>query len=136
VSRAFQALSCLVIAAAVALGAACNHRDARLQQHKEAFQSLGATTAAIGEAWLAGDVSDTYARTALEQTFRLVEQERSALASSPQSLLDPRGAQLSQDAERLSRLLAAMIGDVRAADARSARQRLADIPIMPAGGQP
>jgi hypothetical protein len=86
---------------------------------------------AIGEAWLSGDVSGTYAGTALKQTFHLVEQERASLAASPQALVDPRGAQLSQAAERLSRLLAVMMHDVCAANAAAVRQHLAEIPVLP-----
>src|SRR4051812_20677526 len=100
----FLARACLisVALAAVALSSgACAREDARIQEHQEKLESLGSTTAAIGQAWLAGDVSETFTRTALEQTFLLVEQERSAVASRPQALLDPRGAQLSQVAERL-----------------------------------
>ena len=107
--------------------AGCTRQDAKLEQHNEKFASLRATTAAVGEAWLAGNVSGTYADTALEQTFMLVEQERTALAASPQTLLDPRGAALSQAAERHSRLLALMIQDVRGADAPAARRHLADV---------
>lgn len=110
---------------------ACARQDQRLQQHKEKFESLGSTTAAIGEAWLGGRVSGTYTHAALAQTFLLVEKERTALASTPEMLLDPRGASLSQAAERLSRLLAVLIRDVGGADAASARRHLADIPIMP-----
>jgi hypothetical protein len=113
--------------------AACGRLDEHLEHHRETFDSLGATTAAVSEAWLAGNVSGTYARTALDKTFRLVEQERAALAGSPQALVDPRGAQLSQAAERFSRLLAAMMHDVRGADVRSVRQHLTEIPFGPAG---
>jgi hypothetical protein len=120
----------VVALAAVALSR-CSRQDTRLQQHQEAFESLGATTAAIGEAWLDGSVSGTYTVTALERTFALVEQERTALAATPRTLLDPRGAQLSQSAERLSRLLAALTGDVREADAAAARRHLGEIPILP-----
>jgi hypothetical protein len=115
---------------------ACARQDTRLQQHEEAFESLGESTAAICEAWLAGDVSGTYLRTALEQTFALVEQERTALASSPAMLLDPRGARLSQSAEALSRVIAALIHDADAADAASVRRRLGAIPIRPAQARP
>jgi hypothetical protein len=110
----------------------CGRQDTRLQQHREKFESLGATTAAIGESWLAGSTSGTFTVTALNQTFLLVEQERAALASSPEALLDPRGAELSQAAESLSRLIAQMQQDVRAADASSVRRRLANVPIKPA----
>jgi hypothetical protein len=85
----------------------------------------------IAEAWLAGQVSGTYTRTALDQTFYLVEQERATLASTPAMLQDPRGAALSQDAEHLSRLIASIIGDVTSADGQSARQHLTTLPILP-----
>jgi hypothetical protein len=107
----------------------CSRTESRLEQHRQSFESLGATTAAIGDAWLAGQVSGTYARTAFEDTLRLVEQERTALASRPELLADPRGAELSQSAEQLSRLLAGMIGDVRHADGSSVRRHLAGIPL-------
>jgi hypothetical protein len=121
-----------IIVAAVALGStSCTRQDERLQQHREKFESLGSSTMAIGEAWLAGSTSGTFTGTALEQTFLLVEQQRSALAARPEALLDPRGAELSQAAERLSRLIATTIGDVRAADTQSVRQHLTTIPIAP-----
>lgn len=113
----------------------CTRLDTRLQQHKEQFESLGASTAFIGEAWLSGRVSGTYTRTALEQTFLLVEKERTALASVPQALLDPRGAHLSQAAEQLSRLIALLIDDVRGSDASAARKHLGQIPIVPEDGE-
>lgn len=119
-------LTCLLCLTALS-SAACHRQDVKLQQHSEKLASLRATTTAVGEAWLAGDVSGTYAHTALEQTYMLVEQERTALAATPQALLDPRGAALSQAAERHSRLLALMIHDVRGADAEAARRHLADI---------
>lgn len=125
-----------VILAVVAFAfAGCSRQDARFQQHREKFESLGSSISAIGEAWLAGSASGTFTSTALEQTFLLVEQERYALASKPDALLDPRGAELSQAAERLSRLIAAIIHDVRSADAESVRQHLAKIPIAPSGSR-
>ena len=117
--------------AAVLLCSGCSRQDARLEAHKKSLESLGATTKVIAEAWLSGDVSGTYTRTALEQTFYLVEQERARLASTPEMLQDRRGATLSQDAEQLSRLIASMIGDVDTANSDAARQRLASLPIVP-----
>lgn len=117
--------------AAVMLCAGCSRQDARLEEHQKNLESLGATTKVIGEAWLSGDVSGTYTRTALEQTFYLVEQERAKLASKPEMLQDRRGAVLSQEAEKLSRLIASMIGDVSTADGDAARHRLAVLPIVP-----
>jgi hypothetical protein len=118
-----------VAIALTALTIGCSGLDRRLQQHHEKLASLESTTVLVARAWLSGDVSGTYTTTALEQTFALVEQERAALASAPQALLDPRGARLSQAAERLSRLIAVMINDVRAADAPAVRRGLAAVPI-------
>jgi hypothetical protein len=115
--------------------AGCSRQDQRLQQHRKQFESLGATTAAISEAWLAGSVSGTYALTALDQTFRLVGQEQTALAGAPRALIDARGAELSQAAEKLLRLLALLTRDIRSADASAVRQHLAEIPIKPAGSR-
>jgi hypothetical protein len=109
----------------------CSRQDDRLRQHRKQFESLGATTAAIGEAWLDGSVSGTYTLTALDRTFRLVERERTALADAPGTLIDPRGAELSQAAEALLRLLARLTNDVRSGDAAALRRHLAEIPIKP-----
>jgi hypothetical protein len=119
-----------LVAVVLCLGA-CSSQQSRIQQHQEKLESLGATTAAVGDAWLGGNLRGRYTVTALEQTFLQVEQERTALASAPEMLLDPRGAALSQQAEQLSRLIATLIHDVRGADGESVRRRLADIPIRP-----
>ncbi len=109
------------------IATACDRRDERLQKHDQKLESLAASATAIGSAWLSGRTSGTYTLTSLEQTYVLVEKERAALASSPDALVDPRGAKLSQSAERLSRVLAAMRDEVRGSDASSVRQRLRDI---------
>lgn len=110
--------------------AACTGQDQQLQHHHEKLASLESTTTAIAEAWLTGATSAAYTRTALRQTFLLVEQERTALAPSADALSDPRGAALSQMAERLSRLLATMVRDVDKGDAASMRQTLAAFPVV------
>jgi len=124
-----QAFAMGVALASSAIG--CTAQDTRLEQHKRTFESLGATTAATIHVWLGGQVSGTYTRVTLEKTLQLVEQERADLASAPQALQDPRGAALSQQAERLSRLLAALMLDVTAANGASARQHVGEIPIRP-----
>jgi hypothetical protein len=118
--------SLLLSAMAVAFSG-CTQHDERLQQHQEKLESLTASAIAIGKARLSGSTSDTYTRAALERIFTFVEDERAALASVPETLLDPRGAKMSQSAERLSRVLAAMQHDVRESDARSLRQRVSDL---------
>jgi hypothetical protein len=112
---------------ALAAISACSRQDQRLQQHREELESLSASAAAIGSAWLSGDTSGTYTLAALEQMYLLTEKERTALASTPAALADPRGAQLSQSAERLARVLAAMRHDVRTSNASSVRRHLSDI---------
>jgi hypothetical protein len=109
------------------MATACDRHDQRLQQHDQKLESLAASTTAIGRAWLAGSTSGTYTITALEQTYALVEKERAALAKTPDVLVDPRGAELSQTAERLSRVLAAIRDEVRRSDAAAVRERLHDI---------
>jgi hypothetical protein len=129
VFRLVTARRLTLIAVAIAL-TACS-QDTALQQHREKLESLGATTVAIADAWLGGAASGTYARAALEQARQLVEQERTSLAAKPEALADPRGADLSEAAERLSRLLALMVRDVEQGNASALRQRMAQIPIHP-----
>src|SRR3954453_5514642 len=135
VLQRLRAGSWIVLAAVAIATAGCSREDERLQQHREKFESLGSSARVIGEAWLAGSTSGTYTSTALEQTFLLVEKERATLASSPAARVQSRCAELSQAAERLSRLIAAMTRDVRAADAASVRLHVASIPIKPAESQ-
>jgi hypothetical protein len=119
-----------VAALVLALAAAgCGGQDRELQKHEEKLQSLGTTTALIADDWASGNLSPTFARTAFEQTFTLVEQERTALAADPNPLADPRGAKLSESAERLSRLLATMIQDVGNGDRTAIREHAQQIPI-------
>lgn len=103
---------------------ACIRHDRRVQQHEEALQSLGSTVRTIAEAWLDGHLSGTYTQTALQKTFSLVEHERAALAR-PDTLVDPRGARLSDSADHLARLVAELISDVRSSDAAGVRSHLA-----------
>ena len=113
----------LLLSAMVLAFSGCGPQDERLQQHHEKLESLTASAIAVGKAWLSGSTSGIYTRAALEEIFTLVEDERAALASVPETLLDPRGAKMTQSAERLLGVLAAMQHDVRGSDAPSLRQR-------------
>jgi len=116
----------LILALALACGA-CGRTDRKLEQQRDNLKSLTASTAAIGEAWLAGSISGTSTATALEEVFLRLEQQRQALAAAPNTLVDQRAVELSQAGEALARLLAAMMHDVRAADARAVREHLSSV---------
>jgi hypothetical protein len=83
--------------------------------------------AALGDAWLSGNASATYTRTALEQTLELLETERGELVASPALLADPKGADLSQTADRLSRIAALVWKDVGDGNSEAARRHLAEL---------
>ena|ERR1043166_4406275 len=118
----------------VALGSgACSNPDAQLQQHREHLDSLRATATAIGQAWLAGYVSSTFSRTAFERTFELLARERQTMAASPDALLDPRAAQLSESADQLARLLSQMRHDVTTTDVASMQRHLSDVVAVLSG---
>jgi uncharacterized protein YgfB (UPF0149 family) len=101
--------------------------EAQLQQHAEKVRSLRATTIAIADAWLHGNVSGVYAQGALEQTFQLLEQERAAVAGTPDDLARPAANALAHTSEQLSREIAALTRDVRMADGPNARRHLGDL---------
>jgi hypothetical protein len=127
-SRALTGRFGIVLAILALASTACRNADSRIQQHQEKFDSLTATVQAIGEAWLTGKASTRYASSAMVLTFALIEQEQQALASTPDLVIDARGAQLSQASERLARTVAGMIRDVRSRDAASLHEHLADLP--------
>ena len=106
----------------------CGGPDEQLEKAQKDMLGLTATTRAIGDAWLNGEVSSTYSGTAFQQTLQLLDQQRASLNASPQLLVDPRGASLSRDAEQLSRALAGLVQDTRTGDATSARRHLSEVP--------
>jgi hypothetical protein len=119
------------LCAIAALAGGCASSQDTLHQQQEKLESLGATTQMIGESWLTGQLSATYARTALEETQRQVEEQRTVVAGTPAMLQEPHGADLSERGERLSRLLAQLLQDVDTSDSGAARHHLSQIPIVP-----
>jgi len=101
--------------------------EAQLQQHTEKVQSLRATTIAIADAWLHGNVSGAYAEVAFEQTFQLLEEERAAVAGTHDDLARPAAIALTRTSEQLSREIAALTRDVRMADGANVRRHLGDL---------
>jgi hypothetical protein len=111
--------------------AGCRQQAEVWRQHEQKFASLAATTTLISQAWLSGEVSATFASTALEQTLLLTEKERNSFASRSQSISDPDGARLSQVGEELSRRIGGLAHDVAASDAAGVRRRLQGPAITP-----
>jgi hypothetical protein len=122
-------------AIAAILTTACASRDADVQKHAEKMESLRATIVGVADAWLNGYVSGAFTRTALEQTFELVDQERAAVAATPEELSRPGANAVARHGEQLARVIAALSDAVRRRDASRARRHLADLP-RPASGQP
>jgi hypothetical protein len=133
VPAVFTRTAAAVLAAATLLLSACASPQDTISQQDEKLQSLAESAHLIGETWLAGAVTRTYAVTALEAMLLQVEQQRAVLASDPAILVDGRAATLSQQSEALSRLLAQMRQDVARGDGSTLRGRLASIPLRPDG---
>lgn len=121
-----------LLSAAIGLSSfSCAGEDRRLEQHEKALQSLASTTRAISDAWAGGNTSGRYARTALEQTLRLVDQERAKIAGRPVTLVDPRGARLSRQADELERAIAQIIKAVGESNGDDARRIASSLQIEP-----
>jgi hypothetical protein len=105
---------------------ACQKDADRLQDHQQHLASLAASTTTIVEAWLDGRVQATYARRALDRTFRLVQQERADVAARPEWLRDPRTERLMDDADRSARAIARLEGDIGSGDRSATRRHLSE----------
>jgi len=86
---------------------------------------------AVGNAWLDGHVSTTYARTALETTAALLEKERAKIGASPDALVDPRITSLSESQNQLARKIAVLRKALAASDAGAVRQQIAALGSRP-----
>jgi hypothetical protein len=111
----------------VAGAGACRTPEQTLTDQNKTLESLRATATAVADAWLAGDVSSTFARTALEETLQLLENSRSELAASPALLADPQFANLTQSLDRLTRTVGALWKNVGDGDAAAVRRQLAEV---------
>ena len=124
--RPLRALTAIVMVATVA----CASRTRLMTQTAERVESLRSTTIGIGEAWLHGDVSGTYAKVALEETFRLLDKALIELHAEPPLLADPRGSSLSIRAEALGRGIARLMAHIEASEGPAAREDLAAITTL------
>jgi hypothetical protein len=114
-------------ALAIVLAAGCGSRESDVQQHAEKIESGRATAVAVAKAWLAGDASGAYTRATLERMFQLIEQERSAVAATPEDLAAPAANAVAREGEELARVLAALTDAVSRRDESSVRRHLDDL---------
>jgi hypothetical protein len=112
----------------ILLTAACGGAEQLLSDQEKALTSLRATAATIGDSWLMGRVSGQYARTALDRTLQLLEQQRAELAASPDVVAESRGAMLSDAQHQLARSAAALRRAIEVGDSAEVRRQLSELP--------
>jgi hypothetical protein len=127
-SRNSHAVGCLLAVAFAAFVCGCGSQQQEFDKLRASLTSLRATTAAVGNAWLNGQVSTVYIRTTLDTTEALLRRDRETLLSMPpDSLSDPAARSLGEAQGRLARVLAALSHAVEANDATAVRTNLAFI---------
>ena len=105
----------------------CETTQELVNQQQKALVSLNSTVVAVGHAWLEGKVSTRYARTALGATAALLEKERAKIGASPDALLDPRIASLSESQNQLARQIAVLRKALADSDVAVIRQQIAAV---------
>jgi hypothetical protein len=109
----------------VLLTLGCESRQELVAQQHKALVSLNSTVIAVGNAWLDGKVSTTYARTALETAAALLEKERARIGASPDVLVDPQIVSISESQAQLARQIAMLRKALADSDAAVIRQQIA-----------
>ncbi|MFL6279977.1 MAG: hypothetical protein ACJ731_07695 [Vicinamibacterales bacterium] len=100
----------------------CGSTQELVNQQQKALTSLEATVAAICDGWLDGNLSTTYARTALEAAGTLLEKERAKIGGSPDALANPALASVSESERQLARQIALLRKALADSDATTVRQ--------------
>jgi hypothetical protein len=96
----------VLCALVLAVTSACRSQDQIFKQQREGVRSIESTAGALADAWLSNVISATFAQVALDSVQQLLEKQRAELGADAKLLADPRGAQLSDTSEHLSRTLA------------------------------
>jgi hypothetical protein len=81
----------------------------------------------VGKAWLSGEISSAFACVAIERAYDLSERARSEVGASPRALADSQRTAMSQECERLSRLIARLSESIDRRDRTDIQQLLAEI---------
>ena len=105
----------------------CGSNQDLVKQQQKALLSLNSTVTAVGNAWLEGNVSTTYARTALEATAGLLEKERAKMSASADALADPAVAAISESQNQLARQISLLRKALLNSDAATLRQLISAV---------
>ena len=116
-----------VCALLAACASACRSDQQVIDDQQRAMASLRATVIALGNAWLSGTISSTYARTALEATQQLVEKHRAELTATPAQLANPVAASLSDAENRLAHHVALLWNAIGDSDFDAVRRHLSAV---------
>lgn len=100
----------------------CGSTERLAQQQQKALTSLKSTVVAISNAWLQGNASTIYARTALAAAGTLLETERMEIGRSLDALNDPAVASLSESQNQLAKQIASLRKALADSDANAVRQ--------------
>jgi hypothetical protein len=100
----------------------CGSTQELVNQQQQALTSLTATVTAVCDGWLEGDLSTTYARTALDAAGTLLEKERTKIGGSPDALANPAVASLSESERQLARQIALLRKALADSNATAVRQ--------------
>jgi hypothetical protein len=111
----------------ILLTAACGGAEQLLSDQEKALTSLRATAATVGDSWLMGRIPTRYARTALDRTIQLLEQQRAELIAAPEVLADDRGSILSDKLQRLARAIVALRRAIVAGDSAAVHRALSEV---------
>ncbi len=120
-------LASLLLLLCAPLTTGCGSTQELVNQQQKALVSLNSTVTAVGNAWLEGHVSTTYARTALEATAGLLEKERAKIAASADALVDPAVAALSESQNQLARQISLLRKALEDSDAATVRQLISAV---------
>jgi hypothetical protein len=104
------------------VAACCGTTEQLVTQQQKALTSLKSTVTTICKSWLDGNVSTTYARTALEAAATLLEKERAKLSASLDALTDPAAASLSDQENQLAQQIASLRKALADSDGAAVRQ--------------
>jgi cytochrome c556 len=128
--RSLRRLAVMALIAAALTSGACRSQQEEFDKRREALTSLRATTLAVSEGWLKGEIPRNYARSTLQATAALLERERETLAAMPpDARSDPTARALASAQARLAKTLVAVGRAIDADEPSAVRKRMAALTV-------